>query len=642
MREFLLLAAGLSVAAPGVALAQRTQENLVTQSADAFGKSIGSEKIGLYGTDDVRGFNPIDAGNVRIEGLYFDHIERVPSRVIEGSTIRVGVAAQGYAFPAPTGIVDYNLMQAHDRFASSAMLELAPYGGFAGNAEVKLPLAGDRLGIAAGVGFREQVRPEGGWNGFRTYGASLVWRPYAGAMLAVFTGGYTNHGDEAHATLYPAGDVLPPRLPRGAFLGQYWSDRNSLLTTSGVIAKFPVGDWRIEAGLFDFGMHNRTNFADLLRGVAADGSVASRIVLYDPHSQTDSLSGEGRVTRLWNKGAFLHRLTLSARGRIKDRRFGGTQRIDLGASSALLPDFRPAPVLLPQDKDKDHVQQMTWGLAYGVKWQGHGALDLSVSRAQYTKRLAFVDPLLPVLVTKDSPVLFTVTGSANILPNLQLYGGFVRGLEEALVAPDIASNRSEAPPAIRTRQIDLGVRYSLTSHLTLVAGVFSVQKPYFNLDPDLRYRRLGDVDNRGVEISLAGSLAPGVTLVAGSLFLNPKISGEGVSSGLIAAQPVGSVKRRSIANLDWRFGKGQSPWSVDMALESFSSRMANASNTLVAPPRATLNLGTRYRFHLDGHAMLLRAQIQNLFNDYGWQVSSSGGFTYANSRSIMAQLVVDL
>ncbi|MFM7029080.1 MAG: TonB-dependent receptor domain-containing protein [Chakrabartia sp.] len=642
MKQFLLVAAGALAMTPGTALAQRTQENLVTQSADAFGKSIGSEKIGLYSTDDIRGFNPIDAGNVRIEGLYFDHIERLPSRVIEGSTIRVGVGAQGYPFPAPTGIVDYNLMLAQGHTASSAMLELAPYGGFAGNAEIKLPILGERLGVAAGVGFREQVRPEGGWNGFRTYGASLVWRPYPGALLTAFTGGYTNHDDEAHATLYPAGDVLPPDVPRGRFLGQYWADRNSLLTTSGVIAKLPFGAWRIEAGLFDFGLHNRTNFADLLRGVAPDGSVASRLVLYDPGSRTDSLSGEGRITRFWERGAMQHRLVLSARGRIKDRLFGGTQRIDLGPSSAILPDFREAPILLPQEKDKDHVQQMTFGLAYGLKWLDHGTLDLSISRAKYTKRLDFVDPSLPLLVTKDQPILITAAGTVNLRTNLSLYGGFVRGLEEALVAPDIASNRSEAPPAIRTRQVDLGLRYAVTPHLTLVAGLFSVKKPYFNLDPDLRYRALGQVDNRGVEVSLAGSLAPGVTLVAGSLFLDPKIAGEAVASGLIGAQPVGSVKRRSIANLDWRFAAGQSPWSADLAIESFSGRIGNAANSLVAPPREVVNLGARYRFKLDGHALLLRAQIQNLFNDYGWQVSSSGGFTYANGRTAMAQLVVDL
>ena len=49
--------------------AQRTEENVTTSSEDAFGRSIGNESIGIYNEGDVRGFSPIEAGNVRIEGL---------------------------------------------------------------------------------------------------------------------------------------------------------------------------------------------------------------------------------------------------------------------------------------------------------------------------------------------------------------------------------------------------------------------------------------------------------------------------------------------------------------------------------------------------------------------------------------------
>jgi iron complex outermembrane receptor protein len=642
MKTCLRLLAGVAVMWPAMASAQRTSENLVTQSADAFGKSIGSEKIGLYNAEDVRGFNPVDAGNVRIEGLYFDHIERVPSRIVEGSTVRVGLSAQGVPFPAPTGIVDYNLTLYGGKTSLSGMVERGPYGGIAGNLEFKLPLVGEKLGIAGGYGFREQVRPEGGRNGYRSYGGSIIWRPTGAAMVTVFAGAFTNRGDEAHVTIFPAAGEDLPKVPRGLFLGQSWTDRNGIGTTFGGIGKLAKGPWLFEAGVFEFRTKSETNFADLLRGVKADGSSAGRTIIYDPNSETRSLSGEGRVTRFFRMSDVEHRIIVSARGRVKDRLFGGVQRIDLGPSSAIAPDFRPKPLLLPQVKDEDHVEQMNFGIAYGFKWLDRGSFDLSASRTSYTKKLDFADVRLPILETRDTPILLTAAGSLRLAGRLSLYGGFVRGLEEALIAPDVATNRSEAPPAIRTRQIDFGLRYGVTPKLTLVAGLFSVSKPYFNLDPSLRYRQLGQVDNRGFELSLAGSLAPGVTIVAGSLFLDPVISGEAVTAGLIGKQPVGSVRRRSIANVDWRFAAGNSPISVDLALESLSSRMANPLNTSVASPRETINLGGRYRFKVDGHPMLIRAQVQNLLNDYGWQVSSSGGFTYSSGRTYMAQLVFDI
>jgi len=634
--------AGASFCLPGVAQAQRTSENIVTQSADAFGKAIGSERIGLYSPDDIRGFNPIDAGNVRIEGLYFDHIERVPVRLVEGSTVRVGIAARGYPFPAPTGIVDYGLTLYEGKRQISGQAERGGYGGVAGLLELKLPIIGEKLGVAGGVGFRSSVRSEGGRNTFRNAGMNIAWRPYSGAVVTVMAGGYSNKDEEARATIFPASGQALPHVPREVFLGQPWTDRNTHTMMYGGLAKLPFGDWLVEAGLFDFTLKNRTNFADLLRGVQANGSVLDRVVIYDPGSRTHSLSGEGRVTRQFKSGLFTHNVVLSARGRIKDRLFGGIQRIDLGPSSAIAPDVRPVPVLLPQVKDEDHVTQMTFGLAYGLQWRGGLTLDLSASKTQYTKRIDFANPALPLLETKDNPVLLTAATSLKLTRRLVLYGGAVQGLEEALIAPDIATNRSEAPPAIRTRQIDFGVRYAVTPKVTLVAGLFSVTKPYFNLDPALRYRQLGDVDNRGVEVSLAGQVAPGLTVVTGSLFLSPKISGEAVDAALIGDRPVGSLRRRTIANFDWRFAKGHSPWSVDVAFESYSSRVGNAANTFSVGGREVMNLGARYRFPLGQSSALIRVQAQNLFNDYGWQVSSSGGFTYSSSRTYVAQLVMDI
>jgi len=85
--------------------AQHASDDPLATANDAFGLTLGLESIGLYGPGLVRGFNPQSAGNVRIDGLYFDQQGALSNRVVEGSTIRIGVSEIGYAFPAPTGIV---------------------------------------------------------------------------------------------------------------------------------------------------------------------------------------------------------------------------------------------------------------------------------------------------------------------------------------------------------------------------------------------------------------------------------------------------------------------------------------------------------------------------------------------------------
>ncbi|OYU72545.1 MAG: hypothetical protein CFE32_23445 [Alphaproteobacteria bacterium PA3] len=90
-------------------------------------------------------------------------------------------------------------------------------------------------------------------------------------------GRFTGRDDEAHVTLFPAAGEDLPKVPREVFLGQNWTDRNSNVTMYGGLAKLPSGPWLFEAGLFDFTVQNDTNFADLLRGVRGDGTVAGHI-----------------------------------------------------------------------------------------------------------------------------------------------------------------------------------------------------------------------------------------------------------------------------------------------------------------------------------------------------------------------------
>ncbi|QNM82625.1 hypothetical protein H8M03_11595 [Sphingomonas sabuli] len=109
----------LASAAP--ALAQRADENAVKSAGDAFGTSVGNEKIGLYSPDDVRGFSAGQAGNIRLEGLSLTEHGGF-GRIASGSTIRVGLTAQSYPFPAPTGIADFALRKSGNEAVLSPVI----------------------------------------------------------------------------------------------------------------------------------------------------------------------------------------------------------------------------------------------------------------------------------------------------------------------------------------------------------------------------------------------------------------------------------------------------------------------------------------------------------------------------------------
>ena len=636
--------AGLTLALmPHPALAQRASENATTQSSDAFGRSVGSEKTGLYTSEDVRGFNPVDAGNVRLEGLYFDQVDRISTRLIDGNTIRVGPATLRYPFPAPTGLVDYSLTRSRGKPIYSLNLEEGSSSarGIGGSFEVKQPLDGERLGLSGGFGWRNAHRFEGGTARYRTVGATLAWNPAPETQILLFGGDFIYRGDEATATYYPAGTTPPPKMKRGEDHSQSWTPRNQDNWTAGTVIKAPLGGLRMEAGLFYSLRDLHSSYADILSGTRPDGSVASRRIVADADSRDGSLSGEFRLIKRWTSGSISQQLIASVRGRSRDRRFGGAQTILLGPSTALAPDPRPAPALTIGPKNRDRVRQLTYGLSWSLV-SSHGfSFDAGLSTSNYRKAVDFADPALADPVTRDHPLLFNLGASWNVTPSVMLYGGVSHGQEEALVAPDVATNRSEAPAAVHTRQVEAGIKYAITPRLTLIAGGFSITKPYYNLDPALRYRQLGTLRNRGLELSLTGQLAPGLTLVGGTMLLDPRISGEAVDARLIAIRPVGQIRRRSAANLDWRLDQGKSPLSFDAALESLSRKVGNAANTLYAPARTTVTLGARYRFKAAGADWLIRPVLINAFNNYGWQVSSSGGFTYTTPRTMTLQIAAD-
>ncbi len=547
------------------AQAQRADENVNTQSDDAFGRAVGNDRSGLYSSFEVRGFNPSEAGNVRMQGLYFDLIDLPSARLIQGNTIRVGLAAQRYPFPAPTGLVDYELALPQDQASLSVELDSAgsQIEGPGVTVNFKLPLDGKRLGIAGGIAGRNALRMEGGRHHFRTAAGSIAFRPSSEAEFVAFAGKIFFLSDEARPTYFPAGLNLPPQVPRAKFLGLDWTERDNFNTAMGLLARFGLGGgYRVEAGLFD-SRRSSAAFADLMLGVTPDGHIANRLAVASRGDKDRSLSGEFRLIREWRSGAVGHKLTASVRGRAKNRLFGGSKFLPLGEGSVFdTPDKWPEPAYTLDPKNRDRVRQLTGGLAYSLFWAGRASLDIGLSKQHYSKTIDFADPALPDPVSRDRPLVWNLAGSVALTRRLIAFAGLSRGQEDAIVAPDIAINRSEAPPAIRTKQVEAGLRYSLTPHLSLVAGAFSISKPYFNLDPASRYRQLGTLTNRGIELSLTGKLAPGLSLVGGMLLLDPRISGEAVDSGLIGRRPVGQVRRRIAANLDWRSRGGTGPLSI--------------------------------------------------------------------------------
>lgn len=615
-----------------------TSENALRSAADAFGTSVGRETIGLYSTGDVRGFSPITAGNVRIEGLYIDPAVVPNGRLVGGSSIKVGISAQGYPYPAPTGIVDYTLRRPGSEPSATATLGgNLTAGAVNGDVDLRLPF-NSSLGLTTGASFiydfPQTIEPV--FHG----GAALAlhWRPTPETEIIPFWSHFVHRDDPAQPRFVVNGDYLPPEIDRENYLVQPWALNDVDDSNIGLIARSNVGPWRIAGGIFRSLRSFDVNYSDQFLAVDEQGNAARHRVVATPPQRPISLSGELRVSRDLVDGPRAHRVHLALRGRSNERVYGGSAGAELGPAFMGDPDIRPKPAFLFGPQSRDRVRQASAGIAYEGRWQGVGELAVSLQRVSYRKSVE-----IPGRVTPDSrekPWLYSGALAVHLQPTLAAYASYTRGLEESAAAPDLATNRDEAPPALITRQVDAGLRWSISPRLRLIGGLFDVRKPYFSLDHANVYRRLGDVRHRGAEISLAGAVTPHLQVVAGAVLLDAEVTGDARELGTTGKRPFASTGRTVILSGEYSLPQ-VAGLSFDAAIQSYGRRVANTANSLFLPATTSVDAGLRYRWQMDGRPVVLRVQASNLLNNYEWELRSSNAFYFAPPRQLTARLSMD-
>jgi iron complex outermembrane recepter protein len=626
-----LLAIGATITP---AYAQRADDNAIADAEDAFGSNDGGEDLGLYGPFDVRGFSPIDAGNVRVEGVFIDRQADLNPRLVEGNRIRVGPSAATYSFPAPSGIVDYRLRTPGNEARFSVVAQANSFGGALIEIDAALPIS-DTFSVGAGISQTHAEYASGNNADINHVAVIAHWRPAAATDAKLFWSRTRIVDEDIFPIILGDGNDVPDRIRRRRFLGQHWADVETERFNYGAVGRTNIAGFTIRGGILR-SVNEVLEAHNIFLQAAPLGNLSGRTVSAFPGRENASTSGELGVAREFATGNIVHRLQLVARGRSQDRRYGGTQRLTLPSAPFGQPLYidRPAFTFSPQTDDR--VRQWSIGLGYQAEYADLGQISAGLQRVDYRKNVT--TPTGPRPTSRDRPWLVNVAATANLSSNLSLFGSFTRGLEESDVAPEIAVNRDEAPPALRTRQVDAGVRARFGT-LTLIVGVFDIERPYYGVDGSSIFRRLGDVRHRGLEASLTAEPLPGLTLVAGGTFLSARLSGDEVAAGVIGRRPVDVPARKLIASIDWR-PRG-SATSIDLAVEHIGPNTGDARNNVRVQPITTLDLGVRHRFRIGGQQAVLRLQATNLFNAYGWEVAGNNAFIYTQSRQLIARVAVD-
>lgn len=620
------------------AWAQRADDNAVKSAEDAFGASVGTENIGLYRPVEVRGFSAVDAGNVRLDGLYFDRQTDLAPLIAPSQTMRVGISAQGYPLPAPTGIVDNELVRVGDERVISVLASYGPFDGYMGEINAKLPIVPGTFGLALGASYQRFGFEYGNSERDLSLSVAAQWRPTEGIEIIPFYDRYEVTRSEAVPLVFVGGAFLPPKFDRGRFFGQDWTTSENVGTNYGVVSTVGLGGgWTFKGGLFRSVFDAERGFADLYLNTDRSG-MADHVIIADPAQRFASTSGEARLSYSFDEGPRRHTTHLIVRGRDQDRRFGGSDFMSFGRARVGDVVRLPEPVFIFGPLTHDKVSQWTGAVAYQGRWGERLEVSGGLQRTRYRKTVT--EPGGATQKGRDDAWLPNVAAAWRANDRLALYAGYTKGLEEGGVAPDNAVNKDTAPPAIRTKQVDAGVRYQLSDKVKLVAGVFDVRKPYYNLDPANVFRELGEERHKGVELSVSGEVAKGLNLVAGAVFMRPRVVGEEVDAGRIGKTPAAQVSRLVVIGADYTI-----PWldrlSLNATVVNLSKRETSSANNAQIPGRSTLDLGARYRFEVGAQPATLRVQVSNVFNKNGFRTNGSGVFTPLAQRRMSVTLAAD-
>lgn len=642
----LSFALGLALGCGGTQLAQSAQPDNPTHEADdAFGRRIGVESFGLYSESQVRGFNLQEAGNYRMNDAYFVRAAGPSDVILRSLQIKVGPSALDLDFPAPSGLVAYELLPG-DTGHRSIELGLQhltdsnprPYV----RAFITQRSANGRASISGGWIAADTARYIYG-NEARYHGVGAVPRVELGDrwQLTAFASRYEQKY-EADAGFIPAPGTSLPELDRLSYLGQHWSRFDTENENYGMIVatKPRDGAWGFSLSSILSRIDRPRSDLNIFRNVLPDGS-ADAAVIVARDRRVSSWAHELTARRDWSGER--HRTEVTLLGRYRDSTYQDpvTNTVTIGRVS-LFDD--PIAFTRPEaPRGSRHgesaLEQYELGLGLRRVYRNGIAANVGMRRVSVDEASRSADGVIAGRTSSSS--LYDASLVVPIRGALAAFAATTRGIEEAGTAPQNAANRYEVLAPVLARQSELGVYWRPRSGVTAIATLFEIEKPEPGFDSNDEYRYLTTVQHRGVEASLAAPITDRSRIVLGALWMQPRLSGELVASGEAASRPLGRSSRVASVGFEhqlaWLTGL-----SFDIDASYSSAKLASVADGTETPGYLLANVGARYRFSIADAASTLRLRVYNATDKYAWYASSSGIQSYEPERRVMLSLTTSL
>lgn len=226
---------------------------------------------------------------------------------------------------------------------------------------------------------------------------------------------------------------------------------------------------------------------------------------------------------------------------------------------------------------------------------------------------------------------------------LSLYANHTEALQPGSVAPNTAANYGKSTGIAHSKQNEVGVKVDF-DRVGGSLSLFEIKKPSALQDSLTGVYALdGEQRNRGVELNVFGEPTLGLRLNGSTVWLDPEMTKtkDGANNGKDA---IGVPRFYMVLGAEYDI-KPVDGLTATARVNHSGSQYADSANTKKLDDYTTLDLGVRYRMHLnqEKNDMVVRVGVDNVTNEKYWSgVEDNGTYIFEGEpRTVKVSMSYD-
>ncbi|WP_395372277.1 TonB-dependent siderophore receptor [Komagataeibacter diospyri] len=601
-----------------------------------------------------RGFEADVVSNSRLDGLNVVSTTPYPAEWVDNLQVLNGLAGAMYGPENPAGVFEYTLKRPTNRRTERLSVGVDSIGTPTVNGDIS-----GRIGRNGWFGYRLNMLhangsayAPGSWIRREMVSADFDIHVDSKTVIEIDASHYTydergmapGFGISAGTAANPTGiggAKLPEAPDLGRSLAPDWSGYNMETNTFLAKIKHQIDkDWSFTlGGLYQDAMRQSFGISDTLSATQGFEGVytakATATTTADDFRVGSNMAYfNGRV----HTGPLTHDLVIGTNGYMMGN-YNPTTALTSAQSLGTYNMYGAAPTNGTQPYysgryKSSSIMSQSFIIGDTMRINKHWSVMGTLAWSWIDQKGA-LNATSPLKNTFEANATFSPTASLIYKPtqNQTLYFTYGRSAEAGPVTPNSKyyTNTNIALPVAHSEEYEVGYKLRYQKMQFNVAG-FRMTSPYAMYIPAAdgtcsggttcqTYEYGGMQRNYGVEAQISGEVLPNLSVLAGMTWLDAEL----VNSKTAAynnKEIVGAAPLQANLLLDYRLpaslGSFASGWAFNASVHYMGNRAANITNTLHTGSYTTLDLGTRYAFHVSRFPWVARFGVSNATNERYW------------------------